>query len=251
MMNNHEIINYYKQGNSLAAVERKYGISPYKFKKILKQENIHVRSRHEQCILENQRRGYAINHDYFNELDNTKAYWLGLLAADGTIRKDRNAIKIGLKAEDEYILVQLKNCLQSKAPIKHYTVNNRFPVAEFEFSSKQIKETLKYYSIVPNKTYIGVTMKDIPDHYKLAFIKGFFDGDGSFTAGKVKIVSKTKGILKEMQDFLPQKTHLYHTNKDLYSLEMSIIPSRDFLETIYQLETPCLIRKYNHYKESY
>ena len=249
MMNNQNLIDYYLQGNSLAATSRKFNISTYKLKKFFQEQKVHIRNRSEQCALENQKRGYKLNHDYFDELNETKAYWLGFIAADGTVRKNKNEIKIGLKASDIDILKQLKNDLESEAPIKFYITNNGYEVVEFKFSSAKIKSKLAFYSIVPNKTYLGITMKNIPDNLKLAFIKGFFDGDGSFSSKKVKIVSHTNGILQEIADFIPQKTYLYYfKNRDIYSLEMSTLPSLDFLKTIYQLETPCLDRKYQSYK---
>jgi len=251
MMSNQELVNYYQDGNSLAATSKKFDISVYKIKKILQQENIHIRSRHEQCIIENQKRSFKINHYYFDELDDIKAYWLGFLAADGTVRKNRNEIKIGLKAQDAFLLKEFKTNLESEHPLKFYKTKNNYEVVEFRFSSERIKKQLAYYSIVPNKTYIGITMKNIPDKYKLAFIKGFFDGDGSYTANKVKIVSYTENILKEIQDFIPQKSYIYYTNRNLYSLELSTIPSLEFLTSIYSIKTPQLDRKYQKYLQSY
>lgn len=250
-MNNQEIINFYEQGNSMAACARKFSTYPEKIKKILLKNNIHVRNRSEQLVIENQRRGYKINHNYFDELDNTKVYWLGFLAADGTVRKNTNEIKIGLQKNDEQLLKDFKQCLQSEAPLHYYLANNKYEVVEFRFSSSNIKTKLAQYSIVPNKTYIGITMKNIPDKYKLSFIKGFFDGDGSYSCGKVKFTSHTKEILEEIQQVISQKTYLYYSEKrNVYSLEMSTIPSIDFLKTIYSIETPCLKRKYNKYLEA-
>lgn len=245
-MNNQDIINYYLEGYSLAKTCDKFNISKNQLKTILKQRNIDIRSRHEQCILENKRRSYTINHNYFSVLDcQDKAYWLGFIAADGTVRKNRNEIKISLQASDDKILIQLKKDLQSAAPIKYYQTYKKKNVVEFKFSSEQIKKDLAYYSIVPNKTYIGVTMKNIPSKYKMAFIKGFFDGDGSYSNGKVKISSHLDGILKEIQEFLPQKTYIYFFEKrNIYSLEMSTVPSREFINNLKQINTPSLDRKY-------
>ncbi len=247
MVNHSNIIKFYQEGNSLAACEREFNISTYKLKKMFNSYNVHIRDRHEQCVIENMKRGYKVNHNYFHTLNDTSAYYLGFIAADGTIRKNRNAIKIGLQVADEQWLIEFKEKAQIEAPIKHYTVESKYPVAELEFSSKQIKEDLENYSIVPDKTYKNISMKNIPDVFKLSFIKGFYDGDGSYTAGKVKITSKTKGLFEEIQDFTDYPWYLYHTSRDLYSLELSTTPSLQFLKDIYNINTPKLERKYNKY----
>lgn len=246
-MDNLEIIKYYLEGNSLSKTSRTYEISIYVLKKILTSNNIHIRNQSEQCVIENIKRRKKVDDTFFSKLTQENVYYIGFIAADGTIRKDRNAIKIGLQAGDKQWLEDFRKSLQLEKEISEYTTKTGHKVARLEFSSKQIKEDLAKYSIVPNKTQIGITMRNIPDEYKLAFIKGFFDGDGSYTCGKVKITSNTEGILKEIRDFIPQKSYLYYTNRHLYSLEMSTIPSLDFLNSIYNLNTPCLQRKYDKY----
>ena len=62
-MSNHEIIKFYLEGNSIAATGRKFNLTPYQAKKTLIENNIQIRTRHEQAILENMQRGKAINHN--------------------------------------------------------------------------------------------------------------------------------------------------------------------------------------------
>ena len=47
-MNTAELIKHYEQGNSLAATAKRYKTSNYTVKKILKDNNIRVRTREEQ-----------------------------------------------------------------------------------------------------------------------------------------------------------------------------------------------------------
>ena len=148
----------------------------------------------------------------------------------------------------------MKNKMDYKGNL-HY--QNKVNAIEYRFSSKQIKKDLAKYSIVPRKTYIGITMKDIPDEYKLAFIKGYYDGDGNVSINQntkqvsIKIVSHTEEILKEFQDIIKQKTNIYTNIRGtiLYSLELSTLPALDFLKDIYSLNTPYLQRKYDKYLE--
>ena len=62
--------------------------------------NIVIRSQKEQLVIENIKRTKQINHNYFEKLNNINCYYLGFLYADGTVRKNRNEIKICLASID-------------------------------------------------------------------------------------------------------------------------------------------------------
>lgn len=255
-MNDQDIIKEYANGASLAELSRKSKMSVYKIKQLLNKNNITIRSRFEQAVYTNMSRGKKINHNYFDKLNNEKSYYLGFLAADGCVRPNRNEIKIGLSSIDRKWLEEFRNKLQSERTIKDYTTSKGFQVSELLFSSLKIKTELAKYSIIPNKTYIGITMKNIPNEYKLAFIKGYFDGDGSFSYNKntkqckIQIVSNTKGILKEINDFLNNQGNIYSHNKNNYSLEFSTLPSLNIMKQFYDLDTPYLERKKEKYQEA-
>lgn len=251
---NDEIIKEYINGVSINSLAKKYNSTPYIIRKILIANNIKIRTAHEQTSISNLNRAIKINDNYFSKLNLENSYYLGFIAADGTVRKDNNEIKITINNEDEQFLLDMKNKMDYKGNL-HY--QDKVNAIEYRFSSKQIKEDLAKYSIVPRKTYIGVTMKDIPDEYKLAFIKGYYDGDGNVSINQntkqvsIKIVSHTEKILKEFQDIIKQKTNIYTNIRGtiLYSLELSTLPALDFLKDIYSLNTPYLQRKYDKYLE--
>lgn len=253
-MSNQEIIQLYEEGKSLNTLSLKSGLSTYKIKKILTENNIHIRTRSEQTVLTNMERGKKINHNYFDILNNEKCYYLGFLAADGCVRPNRNEIKIGLSSIDREWLEELREKLQSERTIKDYITSKGFAVSELLFSSLKIKNELSKYSIVPNKTELGVTMQNIPKQYKLAFIKGFFDGDGCFTINKntkqcsVKFTSHTKGILEEIQQFF-NNGHIY-SHENNYELDFSTAPSLKIMNSFYTLDTPYLKRKKEKYEEA-
>lgn len=245
-------IDFYNQGNSMNATCRKFKTTNGTLKKIFINKNVHIRNQKEQLILENKKRAKSLNHDYFSTLDDTKCYYLGFLAADGCIRKDRNEIKICLSSVDKNFLEEFKNNLNSEMEVKTYVTNNGFECCEFRFSSLQIKLDLAKYSIVPNKTEKGITMKNIPEEFKLAFIKGYFDGDGCLTVNnntkqvKVSFTSHTVGILEEIKNYF-NRSNIYKKQNNNFSLEFSTLPSLDILQSFYNLKTPCLMRKYDKY----
>lgn len=256
-MSNHDIIKFYLEGNSIAATGKKFDLTAYKIKKLLMKNHVSIRSRSEQNILENIKRSKYINHNYFDELNDENVYYLGFLAADGTVRPRRNEIKIGISSVDRDFLVEFKNHLHSEREIKDYTTSNGFQVSELSFSSQKIKEELAKYSIVPQKTILGVSFANIPDKFKLSFIKGFFDGDGCFTYNaynkqcRIIFTSYTENILKEINEYFDNKGKYYQTknNGTCYELVFSTIPSIDIMKKFYDIHTPCLIRKKNKFSD--
>lgn len=253
-MNNHEIIEFYKCGNSLAATSRKAKLSVYRIKKLLQKNEVEIRTRHQQAVLENMRRAKPVNHFFFKTLNLVNSYYLGFLAADGYISKERNLISIGLSSVDREFLVEFRKIISAEQEVVDHITNKGFAVSELRFSSLEIKRDLISHSIVPNKTNIGVSMKTIPDEFKLAFIKGYFDGDGCFTFNPktkqchLKITSKTRGILDEIQSFLG-KGKVYSYN-DVFSFECSTIPTIEIMNEFYLLDTPTLERKKEKFEKA-
>ena len=260
---NNLLIKDYIEGKSLIQCSKDYNLSVKNIKKILKESNIHIRNRSEQLIITNQSRGFAINHNYFNILNAENTYYLGFLAADGTIRKNDNEIKIGLSSVDVEWLEEFKDKIKSKHKISSNINNKGYAISSFRFSSKQIKQDLQKYSIIPNKTYIGVTMKNIPHNLKWYFLKGYFDGDGSFSwnkstlQGSFKIFSYKEEILQEFKQLIESEYNFHvgiysiikPSGNKLYSLEISTIGSYTILNRFYHnmIDSPCLQRKRNKF----
>ena len=178
-----KIIQLYKSGLSLAEVGRQCFLTPYKIKKYLQKNNIPIRSRAQQNQLTNMQRAKAVNHEYFQQIDSVnKAWLLGFIAADGAISNNRNAITIKLSAIDVSILQQIKQELQIERNIFTSITNNGFEICSLEWSSQKQKQDLAKYGIVNNKTYLPMHLpKFTNDNLILAFILGYFDGDGSIT----------------------------------------------------------------------
>lgn len=252
---NAEIIDFYSKGNSRKKTCDKFNITDKKLKDILKENNIYIRSHSEQLILENIRRTKGVNHFYFDELNDKNVYYLGFFGADATIRKNRNEIKIALSSTDKIFLEQLRKDIGIENEVKIRNTMNGFECVELSFSSANIKQQLMKYKIVPNKTYIGLSLNVIPDKFKLAFIKGFFDGDGSFSFNKntkqckLTFTSHTREILEEIQKYF-NNGYIYQDKRTkVFSLEFSTIPSLNIMESFYKLDTAYLSRKKEKYLE--
>ena len=122
-----ELKELYLQGNSLAELGRKYGIQPTTIKKYLINAGVQIRSRSEQNSLSNKKRKKRVKDNYFSVIDNVnKAWLLGFLMADGSIRKDRNEIRINLSSIDIEILEKIRNELEIEREIASEITNQGY-----------------------------------------------------------------------------------------------------------------------------
>lgn len=146
---------------------------------------------------------YNKNEDYFNKIDTEdKAYFLGLLYADGYIGSvsnlktgvivPRNTITLALQLRDEHILKDFINCLKSNYPI--YSINNSNKSKKWQdqravtISSFKMKQDLLLLGCMERKTFLlnFPTKEQVPEHLIHHFIRGYFDGDGCIWIGKRK-----------------------------------------------------------------
>ena len=83
-------------------------------------------------------RKYYFDEEYFLNIDNEeKAYFLGLIMADGYINKENRTLVVTLKNEDSYILEQLLKSVGSNNTLKNKKNNTalfgmKFQVSEHE-----------------------------------------------------------------------------------------------------------------------
>ena len=92
-----EIIDSYLQGDYLRSIEKQYHIDMRTIKNILNKNNIEYNKK--------IYRKHIINEKYFDSIDSEdKAYFLGLLFADGCVAKNGYNICLTLKNNDKHIL---------------------------------------------------------------------------------------------------------------------------------------------------
>lgn len=133
-----------------------------------------------------KRKPYQIDGTYFDSIDTVdKAYILGFIAADGCITKNNHGISyltITLSSKDENILELIRKYTKAENPIKRYGAYN-------DVKSEQSRLTIMNQSIIDGLIANGIdyrkslTMEkmlhNIKEPFKIDFIRGYFDGDGS------------------------------------------------------------------------
>lgn len=172
-----------------------------------------------------------INHNYFSNIDNEhKAYWLGFLLADGSVKHHKEkgecyTVTLSLKIEDDYILKEFAKDLESDKEVHYsYRVTDSkswgdkycgkpHNMAYISLFSKQVFNDLGRYGVVPNKTYILNKLPNIPKDLMRHLIRGYFDGDGSVFLNKTKTRPRvsfygTHEFVKAIGEFLEEEYNI-------------------------------------------
>lgn len=176
---------------------------------------------------------YSCDHSFFLKETPEAFYWAGFIAADGCVlkRKKYNTyiLKITLSKKDEKHLILFKKYIKSDHPIKNYIVRNKnyndSVSSEIQICSKQIFDDLNRFNVVPRKTHIYSFPEWVKNHkYVNHFIRGYFDGDGSFSSYKQKnrnvaqfsfSVRGTESFLKDMYQIIDKNCNFKKINRKI------------------------------------
>lgn len=200
-----EIICFYKTSPmTIRELGIKFNLSDPTIIKILNKYNI---KRYSKSRLYNP----SMNEEYFKNIDSSnKAYFLGLIIADGNVFDDNTgrqaSISITLKEEDKYILEKFKKELNINTSVNDdgrgaYTIAVR---------SNKIKDDLLKYGIYERKSF-NTSLPKIQDEYMGDLIRGIIDGDGSIQAKQTNIRNRfkhsvgicgTKLLMNQIKEYL-------------------------------------------------
>ena len=183
-------VNQYR--NSLTSDEVKYVLENYYLKTSLnlsKELNVSksliIKTWRENKLAGKQSRRYYINENYFEEINSfDKAYFLGIIAADGCVYAYRNANKLKMLSLGFHIQEKDIIDLFIKYTGAEYVPYTNDKVITLQINSNKLVNDLSQYNIVERKTWIYE-----PTHLNSSlmwhFLRGYFDGDGSiYLSGK-------------------------------------------------------------------
>lgn len=254
---------------SVANIAKKYGLNKGTVSKYLKERGINVKP---------NRRTKLINDKIFDCIDTEeKAYWLGFLYADGYIAKNNNQIGLSLSITDLNHLQKYKEFIGWCGDIKiqethmfgskeHFNKNGELlQMCRIIVTNEHMHNSLAKLGCVPNKSLILTfpTDKQVPKQFKLAFIRGYFDGDGTLglyrhskknpNLEESLIIVGTKPFLEGIQQylgtgFLMQKSNC---NSLTYRLSYSTKKAYTAATLLYKNAHIYLDRKYNIYINKY
>lgn len=200
--------------------------------------------------------------DYFENIDTEhKAYWLGLLTADGFMHKSLKNFGIGLKTKDKYILQKFLDDIKYKTNIATKISGFNKRSNYITICSTRMCKDLIYHGIVPHKSgkeYIDI--ENINERYIKDFIRGYIDGDGWISICKktknptVGICSMSINILYDIKEYLENNLNVNchirrrKNKKKLFDITINSSNAIKLLDYIYKDSTIHLIRKFNRYE---
>lgn len=178
---------------------------------------------------------YQLNENYFETIDSReKAYFLGLLTADGCVhkpipKKRKCRISLQLKMEDKYIIESFAKAIEFKGNIHTVTIKSGkysgHQYAKILFTSNKMANDLSKYGVINNKTYLEHAYPDIPQEFDNDFIRGYFDGNGSVFVSNEKHWRKGNIFPVIHFRFVGQK-NLLETIKDKLGLNGRLVKSK-------------------------
>lgn len=181
-----EVVRRYLNGEGSCILAREYGLASHVgILKILWNRGIETR----RC---DEYRKYSLNESSFDVLSDECCYWLGFLAADGTISRDSRYFAVHLCLRDSPHLEKLKSFIGSNHPI-HNSKPYRSVIKE---TGQVVQNTgscrLMIYSarIVQRLSELGIKeeRREHGIHPDLVcsphFWRGLIDGDGCLHQGK-------------------------------------------------------------------
>lgn len=207
-----DIKNKYLSGNSTVVIGKEYGVSHKVIARTLESMGI--------ARTGESRRKYKLDEHYMDVIDTPeKAYILGFFYADGSVNTPKQTVTMSLQEEDGYILERIRNYFSSEKPLEYLDYSNKHDFGynyknqyRLLFFSKHLCEELINKGMVQNKSLILEYPEWMPEELHRHFIRGYFDGDGSFGYYKNKnsnlkpqgsmTFTSTESFCKSVQDIL-------------------------------------------------
>lgn len=217
-----------------------------------------------------------VNHNYFKNIDcERKAYWLGLLMADGCVLNPKGnswCISLELSTKDSYLIYEMIKDMESDKSMRNYkrkkskSHKNESETSVITIYSHQLVEDLGRYGIVQRKSRIDIPLPNIDKDLLRHYIRGYFDGDGSVMKSKCKdqrlsrygiSICGTSSFLYGMKEILDKSIKCNATIIDMNKYGVNIFNLRlsnnadlyNFYKYIYADATIYMVRKKNRLEE--
>jgi hypothetical protein len=172
-----QIITLYLGKKSMNEISSILSIPLTQIWRVLKLHNVEVTEQYDYVDKYNK---YHVE-EYFDTIDTpNKAYFLGMLYADGNVNRKLNHVTLKLKASDIKILEDIKAAFSIES--KLYFSKTKNPKAEDQYTlkivNKKIRDNFIKHGVVPRKTWKLKFPFWLSEDLRSHFVRGYFDGDG-------------------------------------------------------------------------
>jgi hypothetical protein len=172
--------------------------------------------------------------DYFHTIDaKEKAYWLGFLYADGFITEQHGSIEIRLELskDDENSVDRFCRDLGLNNDKKEYRRHRKIEkeCVEIRFACRKMSDDLIRHGLRFRKSKIIEYPKLSSRDLELAFLLGYYDGDGKHNT--TEISSGNRRFLEQVANRfdLPSKIRLQTGEKEIYGRKIKGTVCRMYL----------------------
>ena len=253
-------IALYSVHKNLTVVSKELKMSTWTISKVLKDRGIKVLSGGEV----NSTR--TINECFFDVIDtHEKAYFLGLIAADGTVGKSRSTVALSLQEGDRHIIEEFKKALECDYKVSIIEVSKRSPnrknLCQISITNWHLREALIKHGVVPQKTMYLKFSNMLDEEFYPSFILGYMDGNGTICKGEKRCsLVSTCDFCMSLKEIIEGKFGIHcqisylHKKYDKPQRVLRISGGKQvktFLDWIYSKSDHRLERKYKIYKEKY
>ena len=165
-------IKMYLEGALIKDIAFEFGVGTDTISRHLKKNGVNV-----------DRYTYHFNEHYFDVIDTQeKAYYVGMLWADGHNCIDRGSIILELQEQDLGLLEMLNKLADNERPVRKQNLHDKNPKWQNQYrlvlQSKYTSKVLESYGMFQNKSLILTFPSWLEESLYAPFIRGYFDGDG-------------------------------------------------------------------------
>lgn len=203
-----------------------------------------------------------VNEKYFDEVDNfKKAYWLGFIMADGytykTPNREKYELAIKIKSTDINHLKEFAKDIEF--PEEKIVIgsgkrnsNTNYYCSLRTYNTHLVTTVMNKHRIVQNKTYVQCLPDSIPKEYISDFIRGYWDGNGSFAQKGWSACTMSYQLIESFAKYFDENNIEYTLRKQLcksgnylHLIRIRNKSQEEFVELIYPPEKYALKRKYD------
>lgn len=212
----------YSDGQSLRSLASKYECDRNVIRCAVNKSGVILRTPHEACTKR------KVNERYFDVIDTEKkAYFLGLIYADGCIKDNPKAISVGLQDCDAYILSEFKKDIDSEHKIGRY-VSSGYWCNYLSIGNPIVVDSLMRIGCMPRKSFTCDIPTAVPGYLMSHFVRGYFDGDGHVGNYTVRYKHKNTDTVSEYK-----RTNVAICASEAFAKSLAIIlQSNDISSTI-------------------
>jgi hypothetical protein len=204
---------------------------------------------------------YTTDEKFFEKINNDSAYVLGVIASDGNLTiRENGSWNFKITSKDKEWLLAIRDLMGSNMKLKPVVGQWGHLAWDLIITRRKMIKDLMALGITPKKS-MTLQFPNIQDEYVPSFMRGYHDGDGSFsfyrnhkrvvlrsiTAGNITFLTTWKEWLNKFG--IDTESNIHITKSKIHVLHLSERNSVEFGNMIYNVPGIRLERKYKKYIE--